>query len=104
MSLIEFTIKQGDTRPIIQATVTTPVVLTNATVRFLMRLRADKSSKVAAAAVVTGALTMEYRWDAADTNTAGIYEAEFEVTFPSGLIETYPNGEYIRVTILEESG
>ena len=101
---VEFSIKQGDTRPIIQGTVLAPVSLTGATVRFLMRLRSDASSKVAAAGVVTSVLTMEYSWVAADTDTPGIYEAEFEVTFSNGKIETYPNFEYIIVTVLAEVG
>ena len=105
MSLIEFCIKQNDTRPIIQATLT-GIDLTGATARFLMRLRGDKSSKVATTATISDngpPGVVRYNWASGDTDTAGIYEGEFEITFSGGLIETYPNGEYIRITILEDA-
>ena len=106
MSLIEFCIKQNDTRPIIQATLTDVTIDGGSTARFLMRLRGDKSSKVAATATISDngpPGVVRYNWAAGDTDTAGIYEGEFEITFSDGKIETYPNGEYIRITILEDA-
>ena len=45
---------------------------------------------------------MQYIWDAADTATVGSYQAEFEVTFAGGAVETFPNNGYIRVEITDD--
>lgn len=41
-----------------------------------------------------------YQWQAGDTDTPGLYDAEFHVTFGDGHGETFPNGEYAVVEIL----
>ncbi len=45
---------------------------------------------------------VQYIWDAADTATVGSYQAEFEVTFAGGAVETFPNNGYIRVEITDD--
>ena len=76
------------------------VDVTGATVRFHM-FDQDKVSKVdAAASIVNGAAgDVQYLWVAGDTDTAGFFDSEFEVTFSGGRIETFPNYEYQRVHI-----
>ena len=41
----------------------------------------------------------QYDWSGTDTDTAGAYEAEFEVTLTGSIPETYPNDSYIDVLI-----
>jgi len=43
-----------------------------------------------------------YEWTAADTSTADLFDAEFELTLADGDVETYPNDGYISVKILED--
>lgn len=99
--------KRGDTSPsLLYALTPTSTDLTGATVRFNMRAASAGAVKInrAAAVVVTetGTPTVRYDWQAADTDTAGYYEAEFEVTYAGGAVETFPNSGYIRVTIGED--
>ena len=98
-----FYLKRGDTSPsLLYALSPTSVVLTGATVRFNMRLKGGAVKVNRAAAVIvtaTGTPTVRYDWSAADVDTAGFYEAEFEVTYSGGAAETFPNGDYIQVNI-----
>lgn len=105
-----FYIKQNDTVPSIRAELQNgngdPVDLINANVRFLMRaIGANQTTVSAAAVVITPASgVVQYNWIAADTDTIGSYQAEFEVTYPDGTIETFPNNGYIRVEIIDDIG
>jgi len=45
---------------------------------------------------------VRYNWTAADTDTVGSYQAEFEVTYADASIETFPNDGYIRVEIIDD--
>jgi hypothetical protein len=100
-----FTIKRGDTAPAIRYALEPATVdLTGATVRFQMRARNGSVILDVGALVVTatGTPTVEYSWQAGDTATAGLYEAEFRVTYADGKIETFPNGGFIRVGINQD--
>lgn len=102
-----FYIKQNDTGAQLQFELTpSSVDLTGASVVFNMRDRATKAVKVSrgTAVVVTATVTptVKYPWQAADTDTAGDFEGEFEVTFVSGQIETYPNDGFIPIHITED--
>ena len=100
-----FHIKRGDTSPAIRyALEPATVVLTGATVRFQMRARNGAVLMDVAALVVTatGTPTVEYSWQAGDTATAGLYEAEFRVTYADGKIETFPNDGFIPVRVNED--
>lgn len=105
-----FFLKTGDTQPsirrkLISKTDGTPIDLTLATVKFLM-MDSDGNVKVNAAAVIEDALggVVRYDWVAADTTTAGTFDAEFQISFPSGGIFTMPSDGYIVVEITEELG
>lgn len=102
-----FTIKQNDTAPSVEAVLKnsagTAVDLTGATVNFHMK---DLSGTVvvdAVASVTDGSGgTVQYDWNSADTDTAGTFYAEFEVEYPDGTIETFPNTGSVAVKIVKE--
>jgi hypothetical protein len=102
-------IKKGDRSPSVTATLKAAngvINLTGSTVKFIMRERrsAAGSPKVNAACVVVtpSAGVVRYDWAAADTDTAGHYDAEFEITTAGGNKITCPNGKYLDVLILED--
>jgi hypothetical protein len=103
-----FYIKQNDTSPAMLATLQdandAAVDLTSASVRFHLRPISSRTVKVDAAATIVTAVdgTVRYDWDAADTDTTGSYQAEFEVTYADASIETFPNDGYIRVEIISD--
>lgn len=102
-------IKQGDNRPYHAVTLTfsdgSVPDLTGATVRYLARYRTDLVTlKINAAAVVTDIPTaaVEYRFTTTDTDTAGLYDVEWEVTFADGTIQTFPTRRYDRLRVIGE--
>ena len=103
-----FYIKQNDTSPAMLATLKdgdgTVVELSGATVRFHMRPIGSASTAVDEAASIYDydAGQVSYAWSASDTATAGLYEAEFEVTNTDGTIETFPNNGYITVEVTDD--
>lgn len=103
-----FTIKRNDTAPAYEATLEapagTPVDLTGATVRFIMATPDMATVKVNASATISDAAAGEvtYSWQAADTDTAGTYRAEWQVTFGSGAIRTFPSNGYLSVVVLAD--
>lgn len=102
-----FQLKEGDTSPALSfALIPTSVILTGATVVFSMvdrRGNVKVSRQAATITTATGTPTVEYAWDAADTDTAGVYRGGFEVTYADNTIETFPNGEFITITILKDA-
>ena len=107
------TLKTGDTRPPLEATLTvdgTAVDLTGATVRFRMRNRATDSLAIDASATVVDAAggVVVYEWAAGDLNSAGGYAAEFAVDF-SGATgaafdgdQTFPNDRSLSIRVLDD--
>src|SRR5690348_3139484 len=99
-----FTIGQGDTRPelvtVLEEEDTGDVIdLTGATVTFTMTYVNEDGSLADAPTVddepcsvtdETGG-EVSYTFTSADTATAGEYDAEFQITFGDGGIETVPN-------------
>ena len=103
-----FYIKRNDTSPSMLATLqdadAADIDLTSASVRFHMWPISTQTVTVDEAATVVTPLEglVRYDWQAADTATIGSYQAEFEVTYADGAIETFPNDGYVRVEIIKD--
>lgn len=102
-------IKRGDTRNCIKAVLKgangSVVDLTGCAVRFLMapfnRLPTiDREAHIEDAG--NGEVWMV--WAPGETDAAGFYQAEFEVTYQDGKRETFPNNGYISLLIQNDLG
>lgn len=103
-----FVIKQNDTSPSIEATLTnisgTAVNLNGSSVRFHMKNMSNNSLIVDQAATIVNGIggIVRYAWQVADTQKPGLYTCEFEVTYADNSIETFPNDDKIIVSIESE--
>jgi len=100
-------IKRGDTRHAIRAILKdangNPINLTNCDVSFTM-------APLGRAAVVSRAIYIQDAtagevwvvWAPGETNTSGIYQAEFKVVYPDGKVETFPSDGYISIQIMND--
>lgn len=111
----DFHIKVGDLEPAIEATLEdgegNAVDIENATaIEFHMRLPGATTAKVDAAATKLqvgdgndgSKGKVRYAWIAGDTDTAGLFNAEFEVTFPGPRLSTIPNDGHLLVEVTEQ--
>jgi len=103
-----FRIKTNDTSPKLGLTLTSSsgsaVSLSGASVRFHMKKYGASTLKVDSAATITNASSgvIEYAWQSEDTDTAGSYYGEVEVTYGDGTVETFPNNGYFTIIIQED--
>jgi len=104
-----FYIKQNDTRPeldiFLRDDKDRSINITGATVKFSMRNASTNVVKISLAAVTTVSSTagrVKYSFTASDTDTAGNFDGEFQVTFIAGQIETFPNDGYIKVIVTDD--
>lgn len=109
MAISTLDVKRGDLLPlpatVLKHTDGTVVDLTSATVRFIMRPVGASSPKVAASAAVIGSPvngSVMYAWIAADTDTVGVFRAEWEVTFPGAVPQTFPTVGYLEVRVFDD--
>lgn len=99
--------KQHDTKitfrdtPTIDDVPILPADLAGCTVSFLLK-SADVSIKKPA--VIGGDGTFSYDPVAADVQTVGKYQQEWELVYPSGKILTFPNNGYNVVKIIADLG
>ena len=107
---VDFTIKQHDQLPELVATLTDAlsdvVNVTGATVRFIMTNKATtiKVLDVPATVVDAPAGIVKYTWQDGDTDVAATYNAEFEVKFSDGRVESFPNSKYIAIKVFADLG
>lgn len=102
----QFSIKSGDTSPDIKVQLLNenrdPKNLqTVSEVRFVMEHAGDDSVVVDDTGSVTDTTDgiVSYSWSDGDTDQAGYHRAEFEITYHSGKVETFPNSGYIDIDI-----
>ncbi len=113
MRPIDFHIKQGDTRPYIRGSVTNQlgelIDLSIAGTEIEFHL-ADSDGNPVALTGLAGDVNppedgenIQYAWAAGDTDgLAGVYDAEFEITYPDGGIETFPNARNLRIAVTRD--
>lgn len=104
-----FRIKTNDTSPKLAVTLEDASgnaidITGNNGVRFHMKAFGATSLKVDAPMTVTDSLSgiVQYPWIGADTNTAGTYYGEVEVTYADNTVETFPNNSYFTIIIKED--
>lgn len=95
----DFFIKQGDTLPPIARTLEDaagdPVNITGGTVVFKMKPIGGGTIVYGGTATITNGTigAVSYDWQTADTETSGLYLAEWDLSL-SGDTETFPNGGF----------
>jgi len=100
-----FFIKQDDTAPALQYTIKdedeVAIDVSGSTVKFYMQDEHGVTKIDAGTVTLVDAANgvVSYAWAAPDTDTAGIYYAEFVVTFSDGTIRTSPDPGWISVII-----
>ena len=104
-----FYIKEGDTRPAITVNLTdandAAVNLTGAAVAVNMRVEPAGTTKISlqpANVTDSEAGQVSYNWTTNDTDTAADYEAEFQVTFAGGAVQTFPGRNWIAVHVIDD--
>lgn len=107
MAASDWTWKQHDRRPSIQATLTaggSPVDLTGCTVKFIMAKASGGTAVVNAAAVIVDPTGGVVRYDpaAADTATTGSFQAEWQVTDAGGKSWTFPTLSYHSIAVVAD--
>ena len=109
--MADFTIKRNDLLPVLEAVLKDadgqPVDLTDAvSCAFHMRLESDQSMAIEDGVCsfdadrLTGKVI--YAWVTDDTGTEGTYLGEFEVTWPTSKLQSYPSIGYIDIVIVED--
>ena len=109
VSGMTFTVKQNDTVPALEAQLLDAdgvgINLEMSQVRFRAIERFGKKT-IEKFATITDELTgkVQIDWQAGDTDIAGYYNCEFEITFTDSTILTVPNDGYFMISIIEELG
>lgn len=111
-----FTIKQGDTLPVLRRRFEDEsggVIDLEAASSVTFRMRPFRRSVVVLEAAANieeanptdpDATQVAYTWAAGDTDVAGTYEAEWEIVFATGDVLTVPNDRSMIVEIVPQLG
>tara|TARA_R110000824_G_scaffold146565_1_gene315389 strand:- start:4 stop:327 length:324 start_codon:yes stop_codon:yes gene_type:complete len=107
---MEFSIKRGDTSPSIKLRLTPAINLVGATVAFNVVGHDDGINIDRAVAGFDNSAspmssTLFYDWQEADTAAIDTYaNAEFEVTYADGTVETFPRTDFVVVKVTKDLG
>lgn len=104
-----YTMKQHDTRPILELHLTegdppTAMNLTGAlSAKLIMK---SGITTVTRTAVISDALNgiLQVTFQSPDTDFPGNYDAEVEITWSAGAVETVPNDSYLQIVIKADLG
>jgi hypothetical protein len=101
---MEFRIKRGDTGPALVVGLSysdgSSPNLAGATGRFIMSLRGATTPAIDEdVALDNTAKTATYTWQAADTDDAGTYQGEIEITFADGIVQTFPSQGFLAIVV-----
>jgi len=107
-----FVIKTNDTRPALEVICSTDDGVVDFTlassVKLVLKEKGAEGELVfkntAAFVSPRTAGGLKYNWAAEDTEIAGKYEAEFEVTWATGDVQTFPTVGVIPVAMVEDAG
>lgn len=102
--MMTVTVKRGDTAEVFTGTLTwgtVPVDLTGASVKFLLKKDAAKYS-YAATITSPSAGTVSYAAASGMPSELGDYQQEWEVTFPGGLVQTFPKDDHNVLRIIPD--
>jgi hypothetical protein len=108
--LTTINIKQDDTQPAMKVRLKdsagNPANLTGASVRVAIQHYSQPAIKFNRDAYIADAVAGEVWliWQPGETQVTGLYRIEFRVTYQDGNRETFPNGGYLLVNILERIG
>lgn len=105
----DFVIRQGDTIPRLTGTLTDgngdPVDVTDATVLLHLHGLTVENDLVLNAEIDGDAdddNVVFYDWATEDTEEAGYYSGEWQVTFDNGQVQTFPNDSIFLVQVAEQ--
>lgn len=110
-----FYIKRNDRRPSLtaqffQADGVTPLDLSSAaSVSMVVRPTGagiDDAPKFKSSCTVVNSATgqISYTWNSGDTDTAGTFDYEFEITWASGITQTIPADTYFTLVVVDDIG
>jgi hypothetical protein len=105
--MASFTIKRGDTSPILEYTLSPATDCTGSTAVFSMARVSGANVINRAAATIASPATagvLRYQFTAGNTANSGVFLGEFEVTHADGSIETFPNNEHLTIAIHDDLG
>lgn len=103
-----FKIKTNDTSPKLTVDLSdasgASIDLSGSSARFHMKKYGASNLKIDASADITDedGGRVEYTWSSGDTDEAGTYYGEIEITYGDNAVETFPNSGYFTIIIQED--
>lgn len=106
--MADFTIKQHDTYPPLEAVLSDQDGVINLTtaanVKLILKAIAGSPIVLTCTIVTPAAGLVSYDWQTADTASVNQYQAEFQITWASGKITTVPNVGFYEIDVVADLG